>query len=106
MIHLELTRLPEWSAFFRSLIANRCLRVRWREAGGQWVAQAYEFSTGLEGSLEEIPQGPEITGTEKFDVLRRALEACSRKINQAAWDAFYAFKAAATGGAGDIEDLL
>ncbi|MDR7061993.1 MULTISPECIES: hypothetical protein [unclassified Sphingopyxis] len=94
----DLTRLPEWSDFFRAALLWNRLHFRWHEEG-QWVARAYEI-TNLPVVLSE-GRAP-----EKFEALRLAVERCGREVNPAVWEAFYAFRSAATGTAGNIEDLL
>jgi hypothetical protein len=45
-------------------------------------------------------------GDDRFDVLKQALSECGRELSKRIWDAFYAFRAAATGEPEGIEDLL
>lgn len=103
---LELTKLTEWSDFFRALTHNGCLRMRWQEHDDGWLAQVYEHTRDPSKPLAEEDIGPVHTGPEKFEVLRLALENCGREIRQPVWAAFYAFQGVGTGHAGDIEDLL
>lgn len=95
----DLTALPEWSAFFRAALLWNQLHFRWHEDEGGWVARAYRVT-----NLPEILA--EGRAAEKFEALRLAIERGAREVHPAVWNAFYAFRAAATGSAGNIEDLL
>lgn len=93
-----MTGLPEWSAFFRAALLWHRLHFRWHE-DGEWVARAYDI-TNVPDLLSE-GRAP-----EKFEALRLAVERSGHEVNPAVWNAFYAFRAAATGNTGNIEDLL
>lgn len=101
-----LTTLPEWSDFFRSLISNGRIRVKWSEDGKGWAAWGVEFTSDRTKPLAEEPVGERFTGDDKFDVLEAMLRSHGEEIKQPVWEAFYAFRGAATGHADDIEDLL
>lgn len=102
----DLTRLPEWSAFFRAFCTGGTLHVRWSKPGDQWQAQVIEFERDLTKPLTENPIGPLAVGDDRFDVLKQALSDCGRELSKQVWGAFYAFRAAATGEPEGIEDLL
>lgn len=91
--------MPEWSEFFRVALLWNQLHFRWHEDGGEWVARSYEIA-----NLPEVLS--EGRAPEKFEALRLAVERCGREVNPRVWNTFYAFRAAATGTAGNIEDLL
>lgn len=104
--NLDLTRLPEWSAFFGAFCTVGTLHVRWSKPADQWQAQVVEFERDLSLPLREIPIGPMAVGDDRFEVLKQALSGCGRELGKRVWDAFYAFRAAATGEPEGIEDLL
>lgn len=108
MLHpnLELTRLPEWSAFFGSFCTGGTLHIRWQMVGGQWCAQVIEFERDLSKPLAENPVGPPAVGPDRFEVLKQALSGCGRDLGKKVWTTFRAFRAAATGEPEGIEDLL
>ena len=101
----DLTGLPEWSDFFRAALLGLLLHFDWRKEGAEWVCRTYEFSRDLTRPIEEITLA-RARAPDRFAALRRALELSDREIDQGVWDAFYSFRAAANGSAGDIEDLL
>ncbi len=102
----DLTCLPEWSKFFRAFCTGGTLHVRWSKPGNRWQAQVVEFERDLTKPLNQTPVGPLAEGDDRFDVLKQALSGCGRDLSKRIWDAFYAFRAAATGEPEGIEDLL
>lgn len=102
---LPLTRLPEWSEFFREALVRNQLHFQWREEEGAWVCRAWDFSRDLSRPLELIVLG-EARRADPFDALAGAIEACGRAVQESVWSAFYAFRFAATGTPTTIEDLL
>lgn len=104
--NLELTRLPEWSAFFRAFCTGGTLHVHWQPDGEKWWAQVVEFERDLTKPLTAQPVGPPAIGSDRFEVLKQALSGCGRDLGKKVWATFHAFRAAATGEPEGIEDLL
>lgn len=102
----DLTRLPEWSDFFRAACVTNVLRFDWREDEfGDWACRCFRHSLDLNQPITEVDVAS-ARHADKFEALRLCLEACGAEVKQAVWSAFFAFRKAATGKAGDIEDLL
>lgn len=103
---IELTPLPEWSHFFGLAMVQNLLHFQWRqESDESWHCRAYDFSRDLSRPIETETLS-EIRGSDKFQVLHDAIADCGRDVKQEVWNAFFAFRSAATGTAGQIEDLL
>lgn len=104
--NLDLVAMPEWSDFFRSLSVRGTLHLYWRPGDDQWTAQVIEFERDLRQPLREIPIGAKTVGSDRFEVLERAMRECGREIGSTVWITFRALRKAATGDSGGIEDLL
>lgn len=102
---LPLTKLPEWSDFFREALVANQLHFQWHEEGREWVCRTYDFSPDLSRPIEIITLS-EARRADMFDALAGAIEECGRAVKKSVWSEFHKFRFAATGIATSIEDLL